>query len=77
MSMEVELLRRIEALEDKVDAHCNDHPLDHHDHLMDHDEHLAHHAEIDKPKENRQGERRGKERRESTEKYEGEERRVA
>jgi hypothetical protein len=69
------VLEKIESLQRQIDAHCNDHPLEHHDHLMDHDEHLAHHAEIDKPKEKREGERRSAERRTNTEKYEGEERR--
>ncbi len=75
MDLELELLHRVEALEDKFNDHCLNHPLDHHDHLMDHDEHLAHHKEIDTPKENREGERRSVERRTNTEKYEGEERR--
>ena len=77
MSLEVELLHRLESLENLLKLHINDHPLEHHDHLMDHDEHLAHHQEIDKPKENREKERRSGERRTSTDKYEGEERRVA
>jgi hypothetical protein len=79
MSLEVELLHRVEALEKRLDAHCVDHPLEHHDHLLDHEEHAAHHATMDAPRDKRSGEaeRRKSERRVSTTAHEGEERRVA
>jgi hypothetical protein len=76
MSLEVELLHRVESLERIFSEHTLNHPLEAHDHLLDHEEHLAHHHEME-PKENRKSERRGGERRTSTEKYEGEERRSA
>jgi hypothetical protein len=63
MSLEVELLHRIEALTDRLEAHLTDHPLEHHDHLLDSEEHAAHHAVMDKPKERRAGEQRKGERR--------------
>lgn len=78
MTLEVELLHRVEALEAWQREHGSNHPLEHHDHLMDPEEHAAHHAAHDKPKENRRGERRsgGGERRKSTEEYDGEDRRA-
>lgn len=67
-----EICQRLDALEK------HEHGPGYHEHLLDHEEHAAHHAEMDKPKDNRKGERRsGVERRVSTEKYEGEERRSA
>jgi hypothetical protein len=74
VSLEVDLLHRIETLTQRLEDHLINHPLEHHDHLMDLDDHIAHHKELD---EKRKGERRAGERRTSKENYEGEERRSA
>jgi hypothetical protein len=73
----LELQHKVKAIEELLASHISDHPLDHHDHLMDEEEHAAHHARMDKPKEQRQGERRGPDRRTGSEAYSGEERRSA
>jgi hypothetical protein len=71
------VLARLDAIDAKLKAHCEDHPLEHHDHLMDPEEHVAHHTQSDKSREKRSGEQRKGERRTSTEPYTGEERRAA
>jgi hypothetical protein len=58
--------RRLEA----VEAHV--HEPGYHEHLIDHEEH----ARLHEKKDNRKGERRGEERRKSSEGYTGEERRA-
>lgn len=63
---DLDLLERFIRLETKFLEHCADelqHGNKYHEHLLDHEEHLAHHAKLDKPKEQRAGERRGAERR--------------
>jgi len=76
MTIEVDLLHRVEDLERRLTAHCDQHPLDHHDHLVDEEEVRAIVADL-LPGDKRKEERRKGERRTSTETYEGEERRSA